>query len=299
LIPKTVLHEAVMRKEVIAFLNPQAGQVFLDCTLGIGGHAEAILEKISPNGKLIGMDRDEESLIKAREKLREFSSRCFLVNEDFRNLELVLNKLNIKKVDGMLFDLGISSWQLAEAERGFSIKTDAPLDMRMNKQSYISAYDLINSLSEEEIDSILRTFGQERFHNRIAHLLVMERAKSPITTTRELSDIVLKAIPYSYQSRSIHPATRTFQAVRIAVNRELEILESAIKKAIAILNQQARICVISFHSLEDRVVKHTFRALGAEGIIDIITAKPLTPTFGEIDRNPSSRSSKLRAAQRI
>lgn len=173
--------------------------------------------------------------------------------------------------------------------------------MRLDKSSYISAYDLVNNLNENEISQMLWSFGQERWHNRIARLLVEERKVAPIATTRQLADLVMRAIPYRYRRSyyRIHPATRTFQAVRIAVNRELEILENAVKKAVAILRKQARICVISFHSLEDRVIKHTFRALKADGIIEIITAKPLTPIASEIEKNPSSRSSKFRVAQRI
>ncbi|MDP3142654.1 MAG: 16S rRNA (cytosine(1402)-N(4))-methyltransferase RsmH [Candidatus Omnitrophota bacterium] len=294
-----VLHEAVMNKEALAFLNPRPGQVFVDCTLGMGGHAEGILKKISPKGRLIGIDRDEESLGLAKKRLEEFSTNCFFVNEDFRNLDAVLNNLSIKKVDGMLFDLGVSSWQLDSLERGFSIKSDAPLDMRMDKRSYVSAYDLVNSLSEGEIDNILHTFGEERFHNRIAHLLVEERAKEPISTTRELSDIVLKAIPYRYQSRHIHPATRTFQAFRIAVNRELEALESALDKAADLLKVGGRIGVISFHSLEDRIVKNSFKKFHKEKKFKIITKKPIRPTAEEMRQNPRSRSAKLRAAERI
>ena len=173
--------------------------------------------------------------------------------------------------------------------------------MRLDKSSYISAYDLVNNLNENEISQMLWNFGQERWNNRIAHLLVQERRNEPISTTKQLANLVMRAIPYRYRKSfyRIHPATRTFQAVRIAVNRELEILESAVKKAVDILRKQARICVISFHSLEDRAIKHTFRALAADGLIDIITAKPLTPGSSEIEVNPSSRSSKFRVAERI
>lgn len=294
-----MLHEVVMSKESLAFLNPQSGQVFVDCTLGMGGHAEEILEKISPKGRLIGIDRDEGSLGLAKKRLEEFSTNCSFVNDDFRNLDAVLNNLGIKKVDGMLFDLGVSSWQLDSLERGFSIKSDAPLDMRMDKHSYVSAYDLVNSLSEGEIDNILKTFGEERFHNRIAHLLVEARSRGPISTTRELSDIVLKAIPYRYQGRHIHPATLTFQAFRIAVNRELEALEMALDKAADLLKVGGRIGVISFHSLEDRIVKNSFKKFHREKKFKIITKKPIRPTAEEMRQNPRSRSAKLRVAERI
>jgi len=299
LIAEIVLHQPVMSKEAVEFLNPRPGKTFVDCTIGMGGHAREILKKIIPGGKLIGMDRDAESLEIAREELKEVAQSCYFVNDDFRNLDTVLNQLNIEKVDGVLFDLGISSWQLDSPERGFSIKSNGPLDMRMDKHSYISAYDLVNSLSEEELSTILKTFGQERFHNRIAHLLVAERIKGPITTTQELSDIVLKAIPYRYQSHIIHPATRTFQAFRIAVNRELESLEMALEKTINYLNDGGRICVISFHSLEDRIIKDKFIKFSHRKELKILTARPLMATSEENRQNPRSRSAKLRAAERI
>ncbi|MFH0913456.1 MAG: 16S rRNA (cytosine(1402)-N(4))-methyltransferase RsmH, partial [Candidatus Omnitrophota bacterium] len=199
----------------------------------------------------------------------------------------------------ILFDLGISSYQLENPNRGFSFQCDGPLDMRLDRNSYISAYDLINNLNEEEISTMLRTFGEERWHNRIARFLVQERHKHAITTTRQLSDVVVSAIPPKYRHYRIHPATRTFQAVRIAVNRELENVGLAIDKAVEFLDSSARICVISFHSLEDRIVKFRFRKFAAEGKVKIITPKPLTPTEAEIRGNPSSRSSKLRVAERL
>jgi 16S rRNA (cytosine1402-N4)-methyltransferase len=298
LIPEVVLHTAVMSKEVIDLLNPRPGQVFVDCTMGTGGHAGEILKRILPKGRVIGIDRDAESLEKAKARLEKFSDSCTLVNDDFRNLDAIFNRLNIQEIDGVLFDLGISSWQLDASERGFSIKQEGPLDMRMDKHSYISAYDLVNSLSEKEIATILKTFGQERFHNRIAHLLVEERNKGQITTTKELSDIVLKAIPYRYQSHSIHPATRTFQAFRIAVNRELEALGLGLEKAINHLSKGARVGVISFHSLEDKIVKDQFKKFQRQKMLKIVTSKPLRPSAEEMRENPRSRSAKLRVAER-
>ncbi len=197
--------------------------------------------------------------------------------------------------------MGISSFQLEDPHRGFSFQYEGPLDMRLDRDSYISAYDLVNNLNEQEISTMLWNFGQERWHNRIAHLLVQERERQPIATTMQLANIVFRSIPHRYRHRHyrIHPATRTFQAVRIAVNRELETLEIAINKAITILEKKARVCVIAFHSLEDRVVKLSFRRASLESLIDIITPKPLTPSQSEIDSNPSSRSSKLRVAQKL
>lgn len=295
------LHIPVMLKEVLDYLNLSPGKVIVDATIGTGGHSKAILEAIVPGGKLIGIDRDSESLAVAKGRLREYGSSCEFAHGNFADIDAILFGLNVKKVDGILFDLGISSYQLSDPVRGFSFQNEGPLDMRLDRDSYISAYDLVNNLNEEEISDMLWTFGQERWHNRIAHLVVEEREKHPIATTQELASIVVKAIPYRYRHRHyrIHPATRTFQAVRIAVNRELEILESALNKAIAILEKKARICVISFHSLEDRVVKHTFRSAAASELIEIITPKPLTPVQSEIMENPSSRSSKFRVAERI
>ena len=249
----------------------------------------------------MGIDRDENSLALCRERLAEFKDSLELVHANFADLDQVVGNLGIEKIDGIVFDLGISSYQLQDAQRGFSFQQEGPLDMRLDKSSYISAYDLVNNLNENELSQMLWNFGQERWHNRIAHLLVQERRNEPITTTKQLADLVMQAIPHRYRRSyyRIHPATRTFQAVRIAVNRELEILESAVRKAVDILKSQARICVISFHSLEDRQIKHTFRALKADGLIDIITAKPLTPSYGEIEANSSSRSSKFRVAERI
>ena len=295
------LHIPVMLHEVIDYLGLVPGATIVDATIGTGGHSLEILKKITPGGKLIGLDRDENSLAVCRQRLAEFNGSFELVHSSFADLDQVLEKLGIEKIDGIVFDLGISTYQLKDIERGFSFQQEGPLDMRMDQSSYISAYDLVNNLNESEISNILWSFGQERWHNRIARLLVSQRRIAPIATTSQLADLVMRAIPYRYRKGyyRIHPATRTFQAVRIAVNRELEILEGAVKKAVAVLKEKSRICVISFHSLEDRVIKHTFRALKAEGLIDIITAKPMTPVASEIAANPSSRSSKFRAAERI
>ncbi len=294
-------HIPVMLNEVLEYLNLKPGQVIVDATMGTGGHSQAILEKITPGGRLIGIDRDRESLEICKKRLADFGSACEFVHANFTQLDTALENLGIQKVDGIIFDLGISSFQLSDPERGFSFQEEGPLDMRMDRDSYISAYDLVNNLTQEEISHLLRDFGQERWHNRIAHLLVEEREKHPIATTQELSEIVVRSIPARFRHRHyrIHPATRTFQAVRIAVNRELEILESAVNKAIEFLNINARVCVISFHSLEDRVIKFAFRKASAENRIEIITPKPLTAALSEVRANPSSRSSKLRVAERL
>jgi len=294
-------HTPVMLNEVLSYLNLSPGKVIVDATVGTAGHSKAILERITPGGRLVGIDRDEESLSIARERLRNFSGSFDLVHGNFIDIDAILNNLDIKKVDGMLFDLGISSFQLDDPKRGFSFQNEGPLDMRLDRTSYISAYDLVNNLNEEELSSILWTFGQERWHNRIARILVHERQRQPIATTSQLSNIVLQAIPYRYRHRyyRIHPATRTFQAVRIAVNRELETLEQAIGKTLDFLGEKARACIISFHSLEDRVVKLSFRKFAAEGLADIVTPKPQGPGQEEIGINPSSRSAKLRVMERL
>ncbi len=295
------LHTPVMLQEVLEYLDLAPGKTIVDATIGTAGHAQKILEAISPGGRLIGIDRDQESLNIADERLRNYSGAYKLINANFCDIDTILADLHINKVDGVLFDLGISSFQLDDPERGFSFQQEGPLDMRLDRTSYISAYDLVNNLNEEEISIMLRNFGQERWHNRIAHSLVKERERRPIATTLELANVVVNAIPSRFRHRyyRIHPATRTFQAVRIAVNRELEALEIAIAKAVELLTKDAKVCVISFHSLEDRIVKFGFRKLAAEGRLKIVTPKPLTTKETEIEANPSSRSAKLRVAKKI
>jgi len=298
---KEIIHTPVMLDEVLEYLNLLPGQTIVDATLGLGGHSSRIVERLGIAGVLVGIDRDQESMAAARESLRESLNKVRFAYGNFSDLDSILKGLNIGSIDGILFDLGISSFQLNDAERGFSFQSDGPLDMRLDRNSYISAYDLVNNLNEEEISHMLKTFGQERWHNRIARILVQERQRHPITTTGELANIVLSAIPPRFRRfhYRIHPATRTFQAVRIAVNRELESLEAAIAKAIELLKSGGRICVISFHSLEDRIVKVTFKKFASDGAIKIITPKPLTPKESETKDNPRSRSAKFRVAEKI
>lgn len=302
------LHKPVMRQEALKALHLKPGQTIVDATVGTAGHSLEILKAISPGGRLVGIDRDEDSLVIAKERLAEFNSQVDdsirptidIAHGDFRDINKILNGLKVKKVDGILFDLGVSSYQLDSKERGFSFRYDAPLDMRMDKTSYILAYDLVNNLTEKEISDILWMFGEERWHNRIARHLVRERSRSPVATTGQLRDIVLRAIgrPFSPGQR-IHPATRTFQALRIAVNRELEALEEALRAVPELLKKNGRVCVISFHSLEDRIVKHNFKENSLKGIYRIITKKPLEAGDDETAQNPRSRSAKMRAAVRI
>lgn len=296
-----IRHTPVMLAEVCAYLQPKPGQTVIDATLGMAGHSAAMLERIGPTGRLIGIDRDKESLEIARQRLGDCAGRCSLVHANFADIDAVCSQVRAESADAILMDLGLSSFQLLDGQRGFSFQLEGPLDMRMDRSSYISAYDLLNNLNEDEISSLLWSFGQERWHNRIARSLVQERQKHPIATTQELSEIVVRAIPGKYRHfhYRIHPATRTFQAVRIAVNRELEALEIALRKAINLLAPDGRLCVISFHSLEDRVVKWTLRKAAAEGQVEIVTPKPLLPSQEECRSNPPSRSAKMRVCRKI
>lgn len=292
-------HIPVMLDEALKYLNLGQGKTIVDATVGTGGHSLKILERIGPQGRLIGIDRDQEALGIAKNRLSEYSASCQFVYSSYSDIDKIMNDLNIQKVDGMLFDLGISSIQLDNPDRGFTFQNEGPLDMRMDRNSYISAYDLVNNLDEKELSELIWNFGQERFHNRIARFLVRERQKHPISTTTQLSNLVLRAVSCGRGYQRIHPATRTFQAMRIAVNSELELLESTISKAVDFLNKGARICIISFHSLEDRIVKLSFRELASKGIIKLITPKPLVPSSIEMRNNPSSRSAKFRVAERL
>ena len=294
-------HIPVMLNEILSYLNLGPGKTIVDATIGTAGHSIEIIKRILPAGKLIGIDRDGESLEVARNRLSDYQGSLEFVHGNFCDIDNILNNLGITKIDGVFFDLGISSFQLDNPERGFSFQQEGPLDMRLDRSSFISAYDLINNLTQDEISTLLWSFGEERWHNRIARYLVKERENHPISTTLQLTTIVMQAIPprYRYRHFRIHPATRTFQAVRIAVNRELETLQLAINKVVPFLRGGARICVISFHSLEDRIVKLSFRKAAQERIVHLVTLKPARPAQGELDNNPSSRSAKLRIAEKI
>ncbi len=296
---KIIEHIPVMNREVLEGLNCKQGDIVLDCTLGLGGHASGLLEKIGPQGRLIGIDRDAQALALARERLGVVANQCHFVHSDFRYVDRVLADLNLKTVNVILLDLGVSSMQLDDPQRGFSIREEGPLDMRMDQDNFISAYDIVNSLSERELAFILKKYGEERWHNRIARVLVQQRSRRPIETTKELGDIVRRAIPANNRYQKIHPATRTFQAIRIAVNRELESLEIVLNRCANVLAPGGRLCVISFHSLEDRIVKNMFRALAKDKIADIITKKPLRPGEEEILQNPRSRSARLRIIEKL
>ncbi len=292
-------HTPVMYSEVLSYLKLLPGMVIVDCTLGEGGHSEGILRKITPGGYLIGIDQDDDALSASRLRLSRFEGSFTLIRDNFKNIKDVLSDLEIDAMDGVVFDLGVSNMQLVSPERGFSFLSDGPLNMRMDKHAQITAFDLVNNLSEEEIANLIYTFGEERYSRRIASRIISERSRHVITTTQQLADIVVQSLPLKERFKKIHPATRTFMALRIAVNRELEVLQTGLTQAIELLKPGGRICVISFHSLEDRIVKHEFKAQARKGCLKIITKKPLIPTDEEIENNRKSRSAKLRVAEKL
>ena len=292
-------HYPVMYREVIELLELEDKKLIVDCTTGVGSHSYKMLEAMSRNSQLVGIDKDRESLDIAAMRLKNFPGRFNFIKGNFSELTDLLKGLKIKKVDAFLFDLGISMHQLSDQERGFSFLKEGPLDMRMDRSSFFSAYDLVNNLSESELENIFRKFGEERFARRIARSITEARRLSPILTTTELSRIITNSLPAKNRYLRIHPAPRVFQSLRVAVNRELEVLRSGLKQAVSLLAPGGRIVVISFHSLEDRIVKQAFRDYANQGILDIITRKPLVPSAREINENSASRSAKLRVAQKL
>ncbi|EJO5346594.1 16S rRNA (cytosine(1402)-N(4))-methyltransferase RsmH [Clostridium botulinum] len=305
-------HISVLLQETIDSLNIKEDGIYIDCTLGGGGHSREILKKLSNKGRLIGIDQDTSALKAAKERLKDYENVIY-VHNNFYNIDSILDELNIDKVDGIIMDLGVSSYQLDEASRGFSYMKDAPLDMRMNRDEDFSAYDVVNSYEEEKLFKILKNYGEEKFSRKIARFIVEKRVVKPIETTGELVDIIRKAIPARFQ-REGHPAKRTFQAIRIEVNRELQILNKAIEDSVNRLNKNGRLSIITFHSLEDRIVKVKFKELekpctcppsfpicvcGKEPQIKIITKKPIDPSEEEKEINSRSKSAKLRVCKKI
>ena len=288
------MHTPVMVDEVDAHLEPSRGGVFVDCTVGLGGHTRRMLEAGAT--RVIGIDRDPDALAEAREALRAYGDRVSLVHSDYRNLVEVLDARGIALVDGVLADLGVSSMQLDAPDRGFSFRRDEPLDMRMDRSSGATAADMLAAVDERTLADVIYEFGEERHARRVARAIVEAGRTRRIETTGRLADIVRKAVPRKGYSR-IDPATRTFQAIRIWVNRELEDLDGFLTRAAGRLAPAGRLVVITFHSLEDRVVKHTLRTLQANGALTIRTKRPQVPTEAEIERNPRARSAKLRAAE--
>jgi 16S rRNA (cytosine1402-N4)-methyltransferase len=284
-----------MVAEVLAHLEPQRGGLFVDCTVGLGGHTRALLD--AGASRLIGLDRDSEALRLARESLAPYGDRADLVHSDYRAMTEVLDARGIGSVQGVLADLGVSSLQLDAADRGFSFRRDERLDMRMDTSTGSTAAEAIAAADEQTLADVIYEFGEERHARRVARAIVAGRQAAPIETTGRLADIVRRAVPRKGYTR-IDPATRTFQAIRIWVNRELEGLDAFLGAAVERLDRGGRIVVITFHSLEDRIVKHTLRALQAAGRVTIRTKRPVVPSETEVDRNPRARSAKLRSAER-
>jgi len=289
-------HEPVLVAEVLALLAPSRGGLFVDCTVGLGGHTQALLEHGA--SRVLGLDRDPSALERARERLAPFSDRVELVHADYRRLDEILAARNSPPVDGLLADLGVSSMQLDTPGRGFSFRRDEALDMRMDTTEGPTAADALRDVDERTLADVIYRFGEERHSRRVARAVVAARARKAIETTGQLADLVRRAIPRKGYSR-IDPATRTFQAIRIWVNRELEGLDAFLASAARNLSAGGRLSVMTFHSLEDRIVKHTLRALQAEGGLKVLTKRPVVPTDAEIARNPRARSAKLRAAERV
>lgn len=307
-------HVPVLLEETIRFLGCRPGGVYVDCTVGGGGHAEGILRRSEPDGRLVGIDRDPEAIEASRRRLEPFGDRVTLIRADFARIREILVGLGLGAVDGILFDLGVSSYQLEQVERGFAYRHDAPLDMRMDPGEGPSAADLVNKLPEAELAGIIARFGEERWAARIARFLVESRERAPLVTTGQLVEVVKRAIPAAARRGGPHPARRTFQALRIAVNRELDRLEEGLRGAVEMVKPGGRICVISFHSLEDRAVKDFFRRLktgcscpprvpvcrcGRPGVLEVLTRKPVRPAPAEVEVNPRCRSARLRAAQKV
>jgi 16S rRNA (cytosine1402-N4)-methyltransferase len=289
-----------MLKEVVEWLMPRPAGIYIDGTVGEGGHSQAILETSAPSGRIIGFDRDVEGLAAAREALQPFAERTILIHEHFREGAAVVRAMGLSGVDGILLDLGVSSRQLDSSARGFSFQAQGPLDMRMDFRESIRASDLVNRLPEPELARIIYEYGEERYSRRIARAVVRRRQSGPILTTQALVDVIRESVPPSYLHGRLHYATRTFQALRIAVNHELDDLGPSLGMFADLLLYGGRLVVLSFHSLEDRIVKQTFRELGrgATGQFQVLTKRPLRPSAEECLSNPRARSAKLRVLAR-
>lgn len=297
-------HVSVMPRESMLELMPHQDGIYIDATLGGGGHTKLIAQAVGPKGKVIGIDRDIEAIQAAKKKLKDFKDRIIYVHDNFRNLDSILDQLNIDEVDGVLFDLGVSSFQLENPERGFSFKekekSDSILDMRMDRSQSLDAYTVINKYPESKIEDILYNLGEEPFARRIARKIIQEREIKPIKTANDLLEIIRKSTPPKYRySRRNHYASKVFRAIRMEVNQELPALKDVIPQAVSRLKRGGRLVIISFHSLEDRIVKHTFKDLAQKGEVVILTKKPLVPTEEEIKMNHKADSAKLRAVEKI
>jgi 16S rRNA (cytosine1402-N4)-methyltransferase len=289
-----IVHLPVMVREVVEMLNIRPGGTYVDATVGLGGHAEEILKLLGSEGKFFGMDRDDEALIMARQRLG--NHRVVLKKGTFSGLKGVMMSLGVHEVDGILFDFGVSMMQFKDPERGFSFSTGEPLDMRMDRSQEMTAEEIVNDYPQTELEKILREYGEERFARKIARTIIAARTRTRIRTCSELAGIV-RAV--SGGGGRHHPATRTFQALRIAVNDEIREIDLGLKSSVGLLRSGGRLCAISYHSLEDRLVKHMIRDSAREGVLRAITKKPLTPSREEVMNNPSARSAKMRCAERL
>ena len=306
-------HKSILLNECMEGLSIKADGIYVDGTLGGGGHSFHIAQRLSDKGRLIGIDQDEDAIEAATKRLAQFKQRVTIVRDNYEHFQEILSTLSIPAVDGILLDLGVSSYQFDEADRGFSYRFDAPLDMRMDKRQDFTAKDLINSYSEAELFHIIRDYGEDKFAKNIAKHIVLERAKKPIETTFELSEVISHAIPMKMRVQGGHPAKKTFQAIRIALNRELEVLEESLDGMIKALKPGGRLCIITFHSLEDRIVKRAFRTAedpcicpkdfpictcGRKSLGKVISKKAILPSDLEREENPRSKSAKLRIFER-
>lgn len=306
-------HVSVLLNECLEGLNIKEDGIYVDCTLGGAGHSSEIIKRLSKDGLLIGIDQDTDALKAAGERLKDYDNKK-LVHSNFYNIKNIIEDLEVEGVDGILMDLGVSSYQLDKGERGFSYMQDAPLDMRMNRENELSAYEVVNEYSESEIYRIIKDYGEEKFAKRIANFIVTRREEKPIETTLELVEVIKNAIPARARREGPHPAKRTFQAIRIEVNSELTILNKTIEDGVSKLNKGGRMAIITFHSLEDRIVKLKFRELanpctcpkefpicicGKKPEVKLVKRKAIEPSKEEVEENPRSRSAKLRVIEKL
>ena len=306
-------HYSVLLEETVDGLNIKPDGIYVDGTLGGGGHAYEVCSRLNEKGRFIGIDQDEAAIEAASARLRDFGERVTIVRSNYCDMKSRLHELGIDKVDGIVLDLGVSSYQLDTAERGFSYRVDAPLDMRMDRRQKMTAKDIVNDYSEMDLFRIIRDYGEDKFAKNIAKHIVMEREKGPIETTGQLIEIIKRAIPMKFQKTAGHPAKRTFQAIRIELNRELEVLRESLDDMIEMLNEDGRICIITFHSLEDRIVKGIFKknedpctcpshfpvcVCGNVSKGRVVTRKPILPSEEELEANSRSKSAKLRIFER-
>ena len=307
------IHKSVMPDEAVENLVVVRDGIYVDATLGLGGHSRSILDYTKGRCRVIGLDVDESAIDIAAATLSSYNGSVIIRNRNFSDIDAVLNELNIESVDGIIADLGMSTYQIESSERGFSFSRDEPLDMRMDARLRFTAYDLVNEMSSDEIARVIKQYGEEKWARRIAQRIVSRRADKPISTSGELASLISEAIPRKFHPRKIHPATKSFQALRIAVNNELENIKEFINKSVMLLNEGGRLVVISFHSLEDRIVKKAFQRLsspcvcppdmprcgcGKKSVLKVLTRSPIVPGSEEIRDNPRSRSAKMRVAER-